>query len=162
MNEHRGSTDDFDFLLGRWRVRNRRLRARHVGSDDWEEFEATSKLLKVLDGVVNIEEYDCPAKGFKGLSLRTLDQTTGTWSIYWLASTDGLLRPPVHGGFQGDHGAFFGEDMDGDRPVHCRFLWLKHATKPRWEQAFSTDGGASWETNWTMDLEALEVEVKTA
>ena len=33
---------DFDFWLGRWKVRNRYLRGRLEGSSDWVEFEATS------------------------------------------------------------------------------------------------------------------------
>ena len=33
---------DFDFWMGTWTVQNRRLRERLAGSDEWEEFEATS------------------------------------------------------------------------------------------------------------------------
>jgi len=37
--------------------------------------------------------------------------------------------------------------------VLVRFLWLRTLTRaPRWEQAVSPDGGATWETNWTMDF----------
>jgi hypothetical protein len=34
-----------------------------------------------------------------------------------------------------------------------RFLWTRTDTEsPRWEQAFSDDGGRTWETNWEMDF----------
>jgi hypothetical protein len=37
--------------------------------------------------------------------------------------------------------------------VLVRFLWSGVTTPtPRWEQAFSTDNGQAWETNWVMDF----------
>lgn len=80
------SPSDFDFLAGEWSVTNRRLRARNVGSSDWDEFPAHSRFWKLLDGVANVDELDCAAKGFKGMTVRALDQRTGVWSIYWISS----------------------------------------------------------------------------
>ena len=37
-----GTARDFDFLMGSWNVRNRMRRARLRGSDEWDEFAATS------------------------------------------------------------------------------------------------------------------------
>lgn len=52
------------------------------------------------------------------------------------------------------HGTFIAAETIGTRPVLTRFLWLDTRTeRPRWEQAMSVDGGATWETNWTMDFE---------
>ncbi|MGB8862349.1 MAG: hypothetical protein WCC60_24050 [Ilumatobacteraceae bacterium] len=147
-----GTPADFDFLAGRWIVHNRRLRVRHAASQDWDEFEATSRFWTLLDGVANVDELDCATRGFKGMSLRTLDRTSGRWSIYWVSSTEGRLLPPVHGGFIADRGEFFGDDMDGDLPVIARFIWTVRPDAPRWEQAFSTDGGTTWETNWIMEF----------
>lgn len=144
--------EDFDFLVGDFVVQNRRLRQRQVGSADWDVFPATNRLWKMLGGIANVDAFDCPAKGFQGMSVRALDQSTGIWAIGWIDSRGGTMLPPVRGGFVGDKGAFVGADMDGPVPVLCRFQWDRHPDTPRWAQAFSYDGGASWETNWTMDF----------
>lgn len=57
-----GSVHDFDFLIGRWKVMNRRLRRRHEGSSDWDEFSATSQALTLLDGGVSVDEIHFPAR----------------------------------------------------------------------------------------------------
>lgn len=148
-----GTIHDFDDLAGAWTVANRRLRARGVGSDDWDEFPAASCLTVHLGGVVNVDEIHFPTKGWSGLTLRTFDLARNQWSIYWINSRDGVLFPPVVGGFTGARGEFYGEDQDDGRPVLVRFVWLRQGgARFRWEQAFSTDGGVRWETNWTMDL----------
>lgn len=141
---------DFDFLSGEWIVRNRRLKRRLAGSDDWEEFEARQRFWKLLDGVANVDEFDCPALGFKGMSVRALDKARGEWAIYWIGSTDGVLQPPVWGSFTEGRGEFRGEDVFQGKPIIVRFRWTVSETAPVWEQAFSPDGGKTWETNWVM------------
>ncbi|PYX95164.1 MAG: hypothetical protein DMG63_19470 [Acidobacteria bacterium] len=61
----------------------------------------------------------------------------------------GILQTPMVGKFRGDEGEFFGnEEVDG-RKVLCRFRWTRtNPDSPKWEQAFSNDGGKTWETNW--------------
>ena len=149
------SIRDFDFLPGEWNIHNRRLRERLVGSDEWEEFEATSRAWKILDGHGNMDEFRTDHDGgFVGMSFRFFDQTTGQWSIYWADSRRaGLLDPPVLGTFSGDVGVFEGDDTFAGRPIRVRFTWSDVTTPtPRWEQAFSADGGDSWETNWVMEF----------
>ena len=147
-----GTEHDFDFLVGEWQVANRRLRQRHVGCSDWDEFPSTSRAWSLLGGVVSVDENQFPTRGFSGCSFRTLDHAARRWSIYWVNSTSGVLFPPVHGGFCGPRGEFYGDDVDEGWPVKARFVWTIHdATSARWEQAFSLDGIA-WEVNWVMDL----------
>ncbi len=145
------SPRDFDFLTGEWRVLHRRLKVRNTGSTDWDAYEGTARFQTLLGGVANLDENIFPA-GRAGLTFRTLDQETGTWSIYWLSASQGVLLPPVHGGFTGERGAFLGADTDGAHPILCRFLWRRNPAAPHWEQAFSYDDGQTWETNWTMDF----------
>lgn len=152
MTGHLGTPRDFDFVAGSWGIRNRRLKQRNVNSDDWDEFQATQKAWIMLDGVANVDEFDCPARGFKGMSMRTLDLATGLWSIYWINSTSGRLLNPVIGGFSGDHGLFYGDDIDAGVPVISRFEWVVHPSAPTWTQSYSWDGGETWERNWVMEL----------
>jgi hypothetical protein len=144
---------DFHFLYGRWAVQHRRLKTRGVGSDDWDEFCGSSFTQGLMGGLCNVEENDFPERGFQGVALRAFDVGARRWSIYWLSSSEGVLQPPVHGGFSDGIGLFLGEDVDGDRPVKVRYRWEGvTAGAPRWSQAFSYDGGETWETNWTMSF----------
>lgn len=152
LPQHHGSVHDFDFLPGRWRVHNRRLATRLRGADDWHEFEARSHCRQLLGGLVNIDENHFPSEGFSGLSLRLFDPARRQWSIYWVNSRSGRLLPPVHGGFDGQRGEFYGLDVDEGREVAARFVWTRQGDDAaRWEQAFSLDGEA-WEVNWVMQL----------
>lgn len=146
---------DFDFLVGEFTAANRRLRHKHVGSDEWDEFPARLNASILLDGAVSVNDIHFPTLGWTGFAMRTLNVERQAWAIYWINSTDGILQPPVYGGFDGDAGEFYGSDFDGDLPVLVRFLWKRPPTyKPYWEQAFSLDG-QEWETNWTMEFERV-------
>jgi hypothetical protein len=146
---HTGDMHDFDYFVGGWITKQRRLKARGMRSSDWEEFPAVECLTLHLGGVATVDELYMPTKGKGGLTLRAFDLHKNQWSIYWVSSTTGLLDPvPVVGGFQGNHGEFYGQDEDDRRPVKVRYTWDKidhdHA---RWQQAFSFDN-QTWETNW--------------
>ena len=150
---------DFNFLLGSWNVANRKLRRRLAGSDDWEEFAATAVVRPILDGLGNEDVFRTEHDGgFVGMSFRFFDPEKRRWSIYWADSRrPGELDPPVVGCFEGDLGVFHGEDVHRGRPVLVRFTWSRVTTEsPRWEQAFSDDGGRTWETNWVMDFAPAE------
>ncbi|MER6573867.1 hypothetical protein ABT288_49035 [Streptomyces sp. NPDC001093] len=146
---------DFDFLVGTWEVTNRRLVAPLTGSAEWDEFPATVVCHGTLfGGAANLDEISFPTKGFAGLTLRLYDPGRKEWSLNWVSSRTGLLQPPVVGRFDAHgRGEFHGDDAHEGTPVRCRFIW-SHITPgtAHWEQAFSTDGGRSWETNWTMDF----------
>ena len=149
---------DFDFWMGSWNVHNRRLRKRLVGSDEWDEFEATSVARPLLDGMGNEDEFRTDFYGgFIGMSFRFFDPRTKLWSIYWADTRRcGVLDPPVFGSFSGDVGVFEGADTFDERPIRVRFTWSGVTTStPHWEQAFSDDDGETWETNWVADFERV-------
>jgi hypothetical protein len=145
---------DFDFLVGIWNVANRRLAGRWVGSHEWDEFPGVSVVTPILEGVGNLDQIRFPTKGWAGITLRLFDTRHQEWSLYWANSREGVLFPPVVGGFANGVGEFYGDDVDEGRPVRVRFTWTlpQQPDRPRWAQAFSLDGGRTWETNWTMDF----------
>ncbi|HYQ66119.1 hypothetical protein [Actinophytocola sp.] len=141
---------EFDFLVGSWNVLNRRLTERLVGSDDWVEFTAPATCWRLFEGMANVDEIVFP-DGVRGLTLRLFNPATQEWSLNWASSDTGTLFPPVVGRFDDGRGVFHGEDTEGDTPVRVRFVWSEITERSaRWEQAFSADGGATWELNWTM------------
>jgi len=156
----RPMTDDFDFFIGSWKIHNRYLKGRLRGSREWTEFEATSVVQRVLDGLGNFDQFKAmrDGKAIEGMTLRLLNPATGVWSIYWADNVrPGVLLPPMIGRFKDDVGEFFGDEEVDGRKVLCRFLWTrKPIGSPRWEQAFSDDEGKTWETNWIMTFTRAE------
>ena len=147
------TANNFDFLVGNWTVANRKLRERLVGCQDWDEFESSSVAWNLLNGAAQVDQFTFP-DGATALTLRLLDPETGTWSLRWAASTDGVLLPPVVGRFDDDGvGLFYGDDQEQGTPVRVRYKWSDITeNSARWEQAFSTDGEQTWEINWIMQL----------
>jgi hypothetical protein len=148
------SKHDFDFLVGSWKIRNRFLNSRLCGSNDWSEFDARYDFQLLLEGLGNLDRYSAVRDGktIEGITLRLFNPATGEWSLHWADNVrPGALLPPMVGKFNGDVGEFFGDEyLDGNK-VSCRFRWFRGGPQsPRWEQAFSADGGKIWETNWIM------------
>ena len=144
---------DFHFLYGRWRVQHHRLTTRGVGSDDWDVFHSDTYCQGLMGGLCNVDENDFHDRGFQGLSFRTFNVETRQWAIYWVNSASGALQSPVFGRFENGKGQFHGEAMDGDRPVKVVYRWEDITSSSAcWSQAFSYDGGETWETNWIMDF----------
>ena len=155
-NAARATKHDFDFLFGSWNVHNRYLKGRLRQSTEWVEFDARSHVEPLLDGFGHLDRYSAVRDGspFEGITLRLFDPATGEWWIHW-ADTKGArtLLPPMVGRFIGGVGEFHGDETVDGKKVRCRFLWTRPTTdSARWEQAFSEDGGKTWETNWIMTL----------
>lgn len=151
-DQHHDGRHDFDFCHGHWHVRNQRLTQRLVGSQDWETFEAIQQCRSILGGIGNLDEFSAGwGNGFLGMTLRLFNPQSRQWSIYWASNRDGILEPPVVGAFENGVGTFHGHEQHQGQPVLARFIWNEiTADSAHWQQALSTDDGASWETNWHM------------
>jgi NIPSNAP len=152
----RASKHDFDFLFGTWKIGNRFLERRLQHSTDWLEFKAESEVTPLLDGFGHLDRYVANREGarFEGITLRLFDPATGKWSIHWADTVRArTLLPPMVGRFIGGVGEFHGEETVDGKAVRCRFRWTRPTLESaRWEQAFSDDGGKTWETNWIMSF----------
>jgi hypothetical protein len=146
--------DNFDFLVGNWTSKQRRLRDILAGSDEWYEFDGVTRCWSVFDGGGNIDEVAFPELGYTGLTVRIFNPATELWSIYWARNDTGLALPPTVGRFDADGvGRFYDDEEWNGRPIRVRYLWtVASADSCRWEQAFSTDQGETWETNWVADF----------
>src|SRR5579875_123034 len=145
---------DFDFLHGEWRVRNRKLRRPLSGEAEWDEFDGATTERPLWGGRANIEEYRATRPDgtpLRGLALRLYEPRTRRWTIHWSNALTGTLDAPMTGAFRDGVGEFHGDDVYEGRAIRLRFYWTSlSASEARWEQAFSTDGGRTWETNWIM------------
>jgi hypothetical protein len=145
---------DFDFFHGRWKVLNQRLQDRLQGSTEWQEFEATCECGPVIGGLGNVDHFRAifpDGKPIEGMSVRTFDPRTRLWSISWADNRVCRLLPPVIGRFENGRADFYGDDVCNGQPVRVVYHWTDITpASARWEQEFSADGGATWESNWVM------------
>jgi len=145
---------DFDFIIGDWDVKHRRLKNILNGSDEWIEFNGQSSTVKTLGGFGNVEDnlLNFPDSSVRAKAIRSYNSETQEWSIWWLDGRNpNTLDTPVVGKFIDGIGRFYADEIYNGNPIKVRFIWNStNPENPTWEQAFSKDNGESWETNWEM------------
>lgn len=147
----RDAQHDFDFEIGTWKTQLKRRLRPLTGSNEWVEYQGTTVVRKVWNGRANLVELDVtgPKGRIEGLSLRLYNPESKQWSLNFSNSAGGTLSPPTIGGFRDGRGEFYAQETLNGRAILVRFVI--HDITPtscRFEQAFSADGGKSWETNW--------------
>lgn len=146
----------FDQRVGTWDVRHKRLKDRLAGSTEWVEFGGSQTWWPTLGGAGNVDtnRFDMPAGAYEGATLRSYDPKTRQWAIWWLdgRSPEGPLDPSLKGTFKDGVGTFFADETFRGKPIKVRFIWKIDRDRAYWDQAFSPDGGATWETNWITDF----------
>ena len=155
----RDGQHDFDFEIGTWKTHLSRLLHPLTGSTNWVEYEGTTVVRKVWDGRANLVELtaDGPSGHFEGLSLRLYNTQSRQWSLNFANSQGGSLSQPTIGGFKNGRGEFYDQEMFNGRAVFVRFVISDITPNScRFEQAFSDDGGKTWEVNWI----AIDTRVK--
>ena len=145
---------DFDFLMGSWKIHLKQLKRPLTGSNEWVEFDGTTVCKKVWDGKAEIEEFSVDSAQTNthilGLALRLYNPASHQWSIYWANAAKGAMGgPPVVGEFKDGHGEFYDQEEINGRVIFTRYAWSKvNTSSPHFEQAYSDDGGKTWEVNW--------------
>jgi len=148
---------DFDFEVGTWKAHVRTLVHRLSAANDWEELDGTvvTRSLPMLEGWNESEmRVDSPTthRRIEILAVRCYNPSSRQWSIYGSSVRTGVFDPPVVGQFSSGHGEFYGSDMWEGRAVTVRYMWQSVSRdKTHFEQAFSQDGGKTWEVNWIYD-----------
>jgi hypothetical protein len=157
---------DFDFEIGAWKTHLRRLQRPLTGSSTWVEYEGTTVVRKVWEGRANLVELevDGPAGHIEALSLRLYNPQSHQWSLNFANSQGGTLGVPTIGGSRNGHGEFVDQEQFNGRAIFVRFIISQIGPDScRFEQAFSDDGGKTWETNWVAnDTRVAEEPTGTA
>ncbi len=157
----RDGQHDFDFESGTWRTHIARLVHPLTGSNTWVEYDGTSVVRKVWNGRANLLELEVtgPSGHIEALSLRVYNPTAHQWSLNFSNSRVGTLGVPTVGEFRNGRGEFYDQETIGDRTVWVRFLITDITPDScHFEQAFSVDGGRSWEVNWIATDTRLSAE----
>jgi hypothetical protein len=158
MQTENDGRNEFDFLIGTWRVHHRMLMQRLKGSTDWAEFEGETVHRKIMNGLGNMDENIIHMKSgpVHAITLRLFNPASREWSIHWSTDRMGVLDIPMIGSFKDGCGEFYSHETFEGSHVYSRFIWSKiTANSCRWEQALSADGGKTWETNWIMEFERV-------
>jgi hypothetical protein len=147
----RDGQHDFDFEIGTWKTHLRRLVHPLTGSTQWIELQGTSVVRKIWDGRANLVELeaDGPEGHIEGLSVRLYNPQSHQWSLNFANSKGGTFGQPTVGEFKDGRGEFFDQEIYNGRMILVRNVWSDIAADScRFEQAFSDDGGKTWEVNW--------------
>ena len=147
----RDGQKDFDFEIGTWKTHLRRLLRPLTGSTTWVEYEGTTVVRKVWNGRANLVELNVegPAGHLEGLSLRLYNPQTRQWSLNFANINSGTLAQPMIGEFKNGRGEFYDQETLDGRAIYVRFVISDITPNScRFEQAFSNDGGKTWEVNW--------------
>lgn len=147
----RDGAHDFDFEIGTWKTHVSRLTHPLTGSKTWVEYDGTTVVRKVWDGRANLVELEVtgPSGHIEALSLRLYNPQAHQWSLNFSNSSGGTLGVPTVGEFKNGRGEFFDQESLGDRSILVRFIISPLSAEVcRFEQAFSSDGGKTWEVNW--------------
>jgi hypothetical protein len=147
----RDGQHDFDFEIGTWKTHVSRLQHPLTGSATWVEYDGTSVVRKIWSGRANLLELEVhgPAGHLEGLSLRLYNPRSRQWSLNFANSNGGTLSQPTIGEFKNGRGEFFDQETLNGRAMYVRFVISDIAPNScHFEQAFSGDGGKTWEVNW--------------
>jgi len=137
--QRRDGQHDFDFDIGTWKTHLRRLVHPLTGSTTWIEYEGTTVVRKVWTGRANLAELeaDGPSGHLEALSLRLYNLESHQWSLNSSNVKSGTISVPTVGEFS------------NGRMILVRNVWKDiSANSCTFEQAFSEDGGKTWEINW--------------
>lgn len=146
-----GKIGEFKFLAGEWKIQHRKLKT--GSTTEWVETEGTATCFDILGGFGSVEELRIPSWNFSGMGLRLLDVEKKVWQDFWVNSRNGVMgTEPTLGVFIDNIGTFDSIYQEGDKEMISRGVWDRITPNShRWYQTNSSDGGKTWDLNWTMD-----------
>lgn len=149
----RDGRHDFDWDIGSWKTHQRRLLHPLTGSTTWVEYDGTDVVRKIWDGAnTGTIEAEGPAGHLEIFAVRLYNPDSRQWSIDFTNSATGAFGQPVFGEFKEGRADFYDQEPYNGRMIMVRFS-VSDITQDscHFEQAFSIDGGKTWEVNFIVD-----------
>ncbi len=146
----RDGRHDFDWDIGSWKTHQKRLLHPLTGSTTWVEYQGTDVVRKIWDGAnQGLIEAQGPAGRLEIYTLRVYNPDAHQWNIYSTNPAAGVLGPPAVGEFKNGRGEFYDQETYNGRAILVRFAVFDITPDScGFEQAFSADGGKTWEANF--------------
>jgi len=142
---------DFDWQLGDWNVHMQRMLHPLSAAETWTTYDGTVAVSKVWGGRANLAEIETsgPTGNLQFLSLRLYNPQSHQWTLNFAHSGSGTVGSPMYGEFKDGRGEFYDRSTLDGKAILERFVFGDIAVgSGRDEQAFSADGGKTWEVNW--------------
>jgi hypothetical protein len=159
----RDGSHDFDWDIGTWKTHQKRLLHPLTGSTTWVEYQGSDVVRRIWDGAnEGLVEAQGPAGRLKIYTLRVYNPDAHQWNIYFTNPATGVLGPPAVGEFKNGRGEFYDQEMYNGRAILVRFAVFDITPDScRFEQAFSADGGKTWEANFIVTEVLVKNEGKS-
>jgi hypothetical protein len=154
-SQPRDGQHDFDFLFGAWKVSVRRLKNPLQGSHEWYDMTGRSVIRPIWGGKANFEEVesDGPNGHMEAIMVRLYSPTSRQWSLNWVNQKNPRFDVPTVGEFKDGRGEFYDQELFEGRSILVRYVWSDiKPSSAHFEQAFSPDGGKTWEVNWISQI----------
>jgi hypothetical protein len=146
----RDGSHDLDWDIGTWKTHQRRRLHPLTGSDEWVDYYGTDVVRKLWEGAnTGLIEADGPAGHLEIFTIRLYDPQSHQWSVDFTNPAAGTLGIPLTGEFENGRAEFYDQETYNGREIFVRFTISDiTANSCRFEQAFSGDGGKTWEVNF--------------
>lgn len=146
----RDGSHDFDWDLGTWKTHQKRLLHPLTGSTQWVEYEGTDVVRKIWNGAnQGIIEARGAAGHLEIYTVRMYNPDAHQWGVYFTNPATGVLSAPVVGEFRDGRADFYDQEPYNGRQIMVRFsVFNITADTCEFQQAFSADGGKTWEPNF--------------
>jgi len=150
---------DFDFHFGKFTTHISRLVHPLSGSTTWVQLTGTVTTRPIWGGKGNMEELEAGsgASHFQGMTLFLYNPDSHQWSQTFTGLGDGAPGHPMFGSFKNGRGEFYDQEDFNGKMILVRFVWSDITPDSHHvEQAFSDDGGRTWEPNFVATLNRIK------
>ncbi|MGH8318263.1 MAG: hypothetical protein ACREUL_09835 [Steroidobacteraceae bacterium] len=147
--QHDGS-HDFDWDIGAWKTHQRRRLHPLTGSNQWVDYNGTDVVRNLWEGAnTGMIEADGPAGHLEIFTIRLYNPDSHQWSVSFTNPASGVMSHALTGEFKNGRAEFYDQEPYKGREILVRFSISDISVNScRFEQAFSGNGGKTWETNF--------------